>query len=72
MLIRTNHIKYRYHFVIASLIIAFVLIESIANTAFVKMSGMTMMMLLGMICGKGQTVMRQLKDGKIAQTSIFT
>ncbi len=72
VLIRTNHIKYRYHFVIASLIIAFVLIESIANTAFVKMSGMIMMMLLGMICGKGQTVMRQLKDGKIAQTSIFT
>lgn len=71
-LIRYHHEQYRYQFVVAILVIAFFLIESVGNSAFVKMSGMMMMMILGMICGEGQTVTRQLKDGKIAQPSIIT
>ena len=71
-LIRYHHEQYRYQFVVAILFITFFLIESVGNSAFVKMSGMMMMMILGMICGEGETVTRQLKDGKIAQPSIIT
>lgn len=48
----SNAINYKYHFVAGSIIICWVLIESIGSTTFAQSTGMVMMMALGLLCGK--------------------
>lgn len=52
-LIRYNSERYKYEFIIGSLIICFILIESVAGTTFAQSAGLISMSLLGVICAKG-------------------
>lgn len=47
LLIRTNASKYKYHFIVGTLSICFLLIESVGGTFFVQTSGMLAMILIG-------------------------
>lgn len=69
-MLRTDSHKYKYMFSIGSLIICYVLIESVGNTSFVQPTGQVAMMLLGIICGQGKRLMRQ--DPVPAQNSGMT
>lgn len=54
ILIRTNNNLYRAQFISGSMIIMFILFESIAATTFTSSTGMTTMCLLGMSCAFGR------------------
>lgn len=53
-LIRHNASRYKYAFIIGSLIICHLLIESTSSTTLTQSCGMMEMCLLGMICAQGQ------------------
>lgn len=55
-MIRDDSSRYRIIFSIGSIIICFILIESIAATTLTHTSGLIVMSLLGIICGKGVEV----------------
>lgn len=55
-LIRRNPQYYKYQFIIGSLIICFILIESSAATTFTHNSGVITMFLLGMICSEADRI----------------
>lgn len=61
LLIRENVDKYRYPFIIGSLIICFILIESTAATTFTHNIGLIVMTLYGLICAKGKQISLQAK-----------
>lgn len=53
LMLRHNIVKYKYYFIIGSLIVCYVLIECIAGSIFVQSHGVVAMMLLGYICSEG-------------------
>ncbi len=61
-IIRLDPKRFKYPFIIGSLLICFVLIESIAGTAFAQGTGVIAMMLLGIICHNSRTLMVQKKE----------
>lgn len=58
-IIRLDPKRFKYPFIIGSLMICFVLIESIGGTAFAQGAGVTAMMLLGIICGHSLKLMKK-------------
>ncbi len=48
----TNPEQYKYHFIVGSVIMCWVFIESIGSTTFAQSTGLMMMMILGQLCGK--------------------
>lgn len=62
VIIRENDKLYRTQFIAGSMIIIFILVESIAATTFTHNSGMITMCLLGMSCAFGRRVLEQQKS----------
>ena len=71
VIIRENDKLYRSQFVTGSIIIIFILVESIAATTFTQTAGMTSMSLLGMSCAFGRRVLAQQKS-EVVTTSLST
>lgn len=53
-IIKYNSTRYKYHFIVGSMAILFILIESIASTMLVQTSGMIAMMLIGFTASLSQ------------------
>lgn len=62
-IIRVNPSRYKYQFIVGSLIICFILIESVAATTFTQAQGQMAMCLLGLACATG----RQLKASEASE-----
>ncbi len=65
VLIRKDPDRYRYPFIIGSLIISFILIENTSATTFTHCVGFIVMTLFGFVCAKG----KQIKE-KDSETSV--
>ena len=70
IMIRRNASRYRYEFIIGSIIILFIMIESIASATLTGNCGYIVMMLLGLVCIPGVRLKQQKND--IAETSYGT
>ncbi len=67
IMIRRNASRYRYEFIIGSIIILFIMIESIASATLTGNCGFVVMILLGLVCIPGIRLKQQKND--IAETS---
>lgn len=67
IMIRRNAARYKYEFIIGSIVILFILIESIASATLTGNCGFVVMMLLGLVCIPGIRLKQQKND--IAETS---
>ena len=63
-LIRADSRKFKYLYIISSLIILYLLIESTSGNAFTQSVGMMPMCLFGMIVARGMTFKSEQKSGK--------
>lgn len=71
VIIRENDKLYRTQFIAGSMIIIFILVESIAATTFTHNSGMITMCLLGMSCAFGRRALeQQMSEATAASLSI--
>lgn len=64
VLIRTNPKEYKYHYVVGTCIILFLLIESIGGNTLAQGPGVASMMLLGYICALGENIKEERKAEK--------
>ncbi len=70
VMIRHDAALYKYKFIIGSLIIAFILIESVAATTFTHNSGFLVMFLLGMVCADGRVIKRDSVADTLPRKSV--
>lgn len=67
---RINRSRFKYEYIIGTLIVCYVLIECIAGTMFAQSHGVFAMMLLGYVCGQGAKIRDEQNEEKLELQSV--